>query len=451
MANYFSEMVKSIKEFVQIPSVESEPLPGKPFGENVAQALEYVLDLASSMGFETVNYDNYAGEVVWGEGEKTLGILCHVDVVPAGKLSSWEHPPFAAFSDEEKIYGRGTLDDKAPGIVCLYALKTLKDEGFVPTQKIKLIFGCDEESGWLCMKHYKEVAEMPDYGFSPDGDFPVIYAEKGILHLKFAYKVNSFLSIIKGGERPNMVCDECYALAPLHGYSDSFKMVLGDGAKATFTLPVNKRYARQYGLDVHTDGSVSAKGKSAHGSTPEKGENAILPVLKYLEAVGAISSEIRNVFFEDSLGLTRLHDETGYLTICPGMIDKGVYDHVMSLVVDIRYPATFKASEILEYFNKAGLKYTVLEHQEPLFVDKKNPLIQTLLSIYNEYTDKNAEPIAIGGGTYARALPLGVAFGPEEVDEDTPVHEPNEFVSFDCIRKMYGIYTNAIRKLTEGE
>ncbi len=440
---------ETLKSFVEIESVESAPLEGMPFGKGVADALAFMLDLGKKMGFETVNYDNYAGEIVWGEGERTLGILCHVDVVPAGKASDWKHEPFRATEEDGKIYGRGTMDDKAPAVICLYAMKALKDEGFVPRQRIKLILGCDEESGWKCMEHYSKVAKMPDYGFSPDGNFPVIYAEKGILHLMFEFPGKTFLSIIKGGERANMVCDECFAVAMIPGYADTFKITLGDGTKANYTLPVNKQYARQFGLDVHTDGSVSYTGKSAHGSTPEKGDNAILPVLMYLEAVGAVSPEIRSIFFDDRLRLTSLHDETGYLTMSPDIIDKDQYDGTLRLTVDIRYPATFKKEEILAYFDKEELRYTILEDQPPLYVSKKNPLVRTLLRVYNGVMGKSASPIAIGGGTYARALPLGVAFGPEPEDEESTVHEPDEFISLRAIENAYTIYYRAIRDLTE--
>lgn len=449
MADYYNDLVTSIKEFIQIESVETDPQPGKPFGSGVADALAYMLSLGKSMGFKTTNYDNYVGEIEWGEGETTLGILCHVDVVPAGKLNAWTYPPFSATEVDGKIFGRGSMDDKAPAVACLYAMKTLKDEGFEPSQKIKLILGCDEESGWLCMDHYKKVATMPDYGFSPDGNFPIIYAEKGILHLNFSFKSNSFLSVIKGGERPNMVCDECYALALITGHVDTFKMTLGDGTKTHYQLPVSKKYARQFGLDVHADGAVSAKGKSAHGSTPEKGENAILPILKYLESVGAITPRIREIFFEDCLGLTKLRDETGRLTMSPDIIDKDQHEGIIHLVVDIRYPATYSVEEILSYFDKENLKYDILSHQPALYVDKKNPLIKTLLGVYNNITGRNSEPMAIGGGTYARALPLGVAFGPEPEDEEATVHEPNEYVSLKCVKNMYEIYTEAIRALTE--
>ncbi|MBR2968549.1 MAG: Sapep family Mn(2+)-dependent dipeptidase [Clostridia bacterium] len=450
MNGYKNDIITKIKEFVSIESVETEALPNMPFGKGVAEALDYALGLARSFGFNAVNYDNYVGEVEWGEGSETLGILCHVDVVPAGKLSAWKYPPFTATEEDGKIFGRGTMDDKAPAIICLYAMKRLKDEGFIPKQKIKLILGCDEESGWLCMEHYKKVAKMPDYGFSPDGSFPVIHAEKGILHLKFKFPCNTFLTSMIGGERPNMVCDECMALAPTPKHSDNFKLTLLDGKKAVYTLPVNKKFANEFKLEVHADGTVVARGKSAHGSTPEKGENAILPILLYLESIDAINSEIRKIFFDDCLGLTKLSDETGSLTMCPGMIKKGFdgRDDLIELTVDIRYPCTYKVKEVLGVFDKAGLKYTVLSHQEPLYVERKNPLVKTLLSIYNDVTGKHAEPIAIGGGTYARALPLGVAFGPEPEDEVATVHEPNEYISIKCIEQTFEIYTRTIKELT---
>ena len=147
MEKYLPLIKESLKKLIQIPSVEAKPLPNMPFGKDVADALNFTLDLAKSLGFETKNYDNYIGEVIWGEGEE-MAILTHLDVVPVGKESDWIYPPFSGEEVDGKIYGRGTMDDKGPAIVCLYCMKALKDEGFVPNKKIKLIFGCNEESGW---------------------------------------------------------------------------------------------------------------------------------------------------------------------------------------------------------------------------------------------------------------------------------------------------------------
>ena len=186
MESNLPKIIESLSSLLQIDSVKTEKLDDKPFGEGVFRALDYSLNLAKEMGFETYNYSNYIGEVVWGKGE-SIAILCHLDVVPVGDETKWKHPPFSATLDNGEIYARGALDDKGPFIATLYALKRLKDEGFLPNKEIRLILGCDEESGWGCIKHYKTIRDLPETGFSPDASFPVIYAEKGILHAKFFF------------------------------------------------------------------------------------------------------------------------------------------------------------------------------------------------------------------------------------------------------------------------
>ncbi|MBQ7643300.1 MAG: Sapep family Mn(2+)-dependent dipeptidase [Clostridia bacterium] len=422
MQKYFENLKTSLKKLISIPSVEGLPEIDKPFGKGVYDALDFTLSLAREMGFETKNYDNYIGEVIFGEGEEEMAILCHLDVVPVGKLSDWKYPPFSATEVSGKIYGRGATDDKGPAVVCLYCLKALLDEGFKPRKKIKLILGCNEESGWRCIKHYKKVAKMPDFGFSPDADFPVIYAEKGILHVKFAFPKKEKLSALSGGTAINVVCDACEAVAPY-----------------------NEDFAKIYGV-TEKNGKLFTVGKTAHGSTPDKGVNAILPMIKYLESVDAIDEKIREYLFDDILGLKLLSDETGNLTMSPDMI--GIENDKVVISVDFRYPATLSGDDILEKI-KYIAPYTVLSHQKPLYNDKESFLIKTLLGIYNECTGKDAKPIAIGGGTYARALKLGVAFGPEGEGEESTVHQPNEYITIENLKLQFEIYKKAIKKLAE--
>ena len=207
----FDEMLSFLREILQIDTVKSAASEGKPFGEGNALCLEKVLDKAKEMGFETFNCDNYAGHVDFGNGDEIFGILGHLDVVPAeGK---WTYPPFGGEIKDGVLYGRGVLDDKGPMIACLYALKQLKDEGFVPSKKIRLIFGCDEESGWGCMDYYSSKIKLPDVGFSPDGDFPVINVEKGVCHIDIdAGALPRGVKEISGGQRVNIVLDECRAV-----------------------------------------------------------------------------------------------------------------------------------------------------------------------------------------------------------------------------------------------
>lgn len=422
MDSRISEIVKDIKTIITIPSVQGEAEGNMPFGKAVFDALDFMLKRAEAMGFKTVNYDNYIGEIDFGEGEEEIAILCHVDVVPAGDEKKWKYPPFSATEEDGRIYGRGATDDKGPAVVCLHCLKALKDEGFIPKKKIRLILGCNEETGWKCIEHFNKVSVMPELGFSPDANYPVIYAEKGIMPLKFTFKKSRKLRSITGGERVNVVCDRCEA-----EYD-------GD-------IPDMEKFGV-----VKENGKYVAYGKSAHGSTPESGDNAILKMLGALESVGAIDTDIKKYLFDDYLGMTTLCDHSGKLTMSPDIIssdDKHIY-----VSVDIRYPVTAFGDELLAKFAKY-LPVERLSHQLPLSADKNGWLVQTLLGVYEEVTGKKAKPIAIGGGTYARALKNGVAFGPEVDGVDFAIHQPNEFASIDNIELQYATYKAAIRRLSE--
>ncbi len=414
MVNYFDDMVKNIAQAVTYDSSQAEAQPSMPFGEGVAKCLDFYLSLAEFMGFETRNYDGYVGEVTWGEG-KDFAVLAHIDVVPAG--NGWHHEPFGGEIDEEtgRIWGRGTMDDKGPAMIALYAMKALKDEGFRPRRTIKLILGCNEETGWACIDHYNKVAKMPEEGISPDADFPVIYAEKGILHARFAFDAaNAAFTGLKGGSRANMVCDYCEAVCSAPG----------EGA---------------YGLE-RDGGKVISRGRSAHGSTPEKGVNAIAPMLEYLGL-----GDMKEALFGQYMGLKGLEDQTGPLTFSPDLIEQR--DGKIFVTCDIRYPASMTRAQIKEILNKSGVPYTEEHCQDPLYNDVNSPLVTTLLNVYNEVTGANARPIAIGGGTYARALKCGAAFGPEEDGEESTIHQADEYITFEKIEKCFKIYKLALERL----
>ena len=416
MTNYLEDIAKNLAQAITYDSSQAEAKPGMPFGEGAAKCLDFYLSLAEFMGFETKNYDNYIGEAVWGTG-KDFAVLAHIDVVPAG--NGWTHDPFGGEIDEERrrIWGRGAMDDKGPAMIALYAMKSLKDEGFIPRRTIKLILGCNEETGWACIDHYNKVAKMPEEGFSPDADFPVIYAEKGILQVKFAFPAqNASFSNLNGGNRPNMVCDYCEA-----------------------TVAENKRKLKKAGME-YVEGKAIARGKSAHGSTPEKGKNAIETMLSYLGL-----DDVKKALFEEYMGLNGLEDETGELTFSPNVISQT--EDKIYVTCDVRYPASYTREQILGILDGRGAEYSVEHYQAPLMNDKNGELVQTLLGVYNEVTGTDARPIAIGGGTYARALKCGAAFGPEEDGEESTIHQADEYITFEKIERCFKIYKLALKRL----
>ena len=202
--NNIDPLIEDISSVCQINSVEGEPQPGMPFGEGPAKALEAMLNIGETMGFKTENFDNYVGHIEMGEGEEILGILGHVDVVPAGE--GWEHDPWGSTIVDGKMYGRGVLDDKGPVLTCLYAMKILKDMGIELNKRVRVILGTNEETDWKCMAYYlNEVKpELPTIAFSPDSDFPVTYAELGLLQYTLTRSISETLEI-EGGNAFNSV------------------------------------------------------------------------------------------------------------------------------------------------------------------------------------------------------------------------------------------------------
>lgn len=406
-------------ELLKIRSVKEAPTKDAPFGEGVKNALLYTLSLAESLGFQTKNYDNYIGDVIWGSG-KPFGVLCHLDVVPEGDLKEWNTDPYTPTVIGDKLFARGALDDKCGSISVLFAMKALLDAGYTPKREIRLILGCDEESGWGCIDHYKKVATLPEEGISPDADFPVIYAEKGILHIEYEFKKSSDLKWVKGGERANVVCDKVEAKLEKVGLYDGYRDI------------------------SFCDDIASTVGVAAHGSTPEKGVNAMKPMIKFLEDNGLLEKGVYEKLFLDAYGLTKLNDETGYLTFSPDIItsdEENIY-----ITVDVRYPSTLTKDFITEKLALVG-KYKILSYQAPLYSDKNGGLVKTLCDIYNETTGEKVEPIAIGGGTYARALKCGVAFGPAMGDEGDSIHKPNEYITLRTIKLMNKIYLETLKRI----
>ncbi len=409
MKDILPSIINTLSEWIAIKSVKTAPEENAPFGAGINLMLEKALADARAMGFCTKNYSGYIGEVVFGDGEDKDGVavLCHLDVVPEGDLNLWSFPPYSLTEKDGYLYGRGVLDDKAPAVLCLYALKRLKDEGFKPSKKIKLIFGLDEESGWSCIDYYNKVATMPKMGFSPDGDFPVIYAEKGILHVKYSFNANENVETVVGGDRINVVCDSA-------------------------TVKLKSKRTRKF------------KGVSAHGSTPQKGENAIKKALNYLVKKGCFLEQDFENLFSGRL-FYKIEDESGNLTFSPNVIN--LENGKINVWVDVRYPVHYTLNDIEKLLRKVG-DFEIVSHHAPLYADKNGKLVKTLLKVYENCFNESGKPITTGGGTYARALKNGVAFGPS-LKEESCCHMPNEKISVEILKKCFDAYKQAIYELAK--
>ena len=446
--DYKEEVIKSMQEAIRIKSVEEPALPGMPFGEGPAKALNHFLELGEKLGFESTNFDNYAGHIDFGEGEETLAILGHVDVVPEGE--GWDYDPYGGIIANGNLYGRGTLDDKGPMIICMYAMKAIKDSGVKLNKKIRMILGANEETNWGCMDHYFGTLKMPQptLAFTPDSSFPVTFAEKGIMQVVFTKELETKGITIQGGKAFNSVAESCEMTFP--------KELLG-----TLEAKISEYNSKsEYKMEIKGDKLISY-GKSSHGARPQSGYNAISALMGILEGVdlGEISefvtfynSKIGMEYNGISMGIGFEDADSGKLTLNIGKIE--IKDGKVELSIDIRYPVTIKKEEVLKGLDAVSsnnnFKFTIKSETAALYAPKDTVLVKTLMEVYKEITgDIDAEPVAIGGGTYARAVDNGVAFGALLSDQEDNMHQKNEYLDLSKLDTLLKIYVEAIYRLAK--
>lgn len=435
----FDELVSTLQNVVRFNTEKAVATDGAPFGKEIKSCLDYVLGVAEGFGMSTYDCDGYAGHADFvGSGKEVLGILGHLDVVPAVQ-SEWKYPPYEGVIVDGNLYGRGTMDDKGPMIACLYAVKALKEAGFAPQKTVRLIFGCDEESGMECVAHYFTKMPYPTASFSPDGDFPVINREKGIYQFDVVCGKLPDGVTITAGDRANVVPSLCVAKLPTKVLK---------GAK----LPD--------GLTATADGdtaTLTAVGKAAHGSTPDEGINATYPVLSTLAKLYPDNATL--AFVSGKLcdttggkwGVALQDQPSGKLTCNLGVL-RTAADGTLTVTVDIRFPVSYNCDYMYGLLRaNTPVEFDVVAGHisEPLFVPSDSALVTTLMKVYNNGMGVDEQPIAIGGGTYSRCLPNCVAFGPLFPGEEQTIHMPNELINLDNLRKMTELYLEAIYELAK--
>lgn len=453
-------LIQDTQSFLQIESVLDEEggTAGKPFGEKVDEALQYMLKKGQDEGFKVKNVDGYAGHIEYGEGEDIVGVLCHVDVVPAG--DDWTTPPFSADIRENKIFARGAIDDKGPTMAAFYALKMLKDAGLPLSKKIRIIIGTDEESDWRCVDHYFKHEAMPQIGFAPDADFPIIHAEKGIIDaiVSFTYEQSEenkryILKQFTSGMRLNMVPDEARAIVEAANDHDA------EALKTAFAAYLAENQLT--GETNHTaDGlTFTLKGVSVHAMEPANGTNAGIHMANFLcaheldERGLAFTSQINALFDQDTrgqkLGIACKDDISGDLTLNVGTIRYSQNEEA-KLGLNVRYPVTADGEEVKKGIERIkGATIEKFDNSPPHHVSKDHPLVKTLQRVYEEQTGDPAHLIAIGGGTYARSLEAGVAFGPLFPGRPDCAHQKDEYIEIDDLLRATALYAQAMYELAK--
>lgn len=461
-------ILEDLKNLLRINSErdDSQASADAPFGPGPKEALHQMLAYGERDGFVVKNVDNYAGHIEYGEGNETLGIFGHMDVVPASSQRGWATNPYDPIIKDGKIFARGASDDKGPSIAAYYGLKIIKELQLPLAKKVRFVVGTDEESGWADMDYYFQHEATPDFGFSPDAEFPIINGEKGNVTFSLTfpfsngeqYQLHSFSS----GLRVNMVPDvaRAHVIAPTveaaEGLVDDFPDWLAT-LSMTLTGKV-QRDARHVTFELN--------GKGAHGASPQSGVNAATFLATFLDqyAFGGGAKAFLHIsaaylhedFYGEKSGVAFEDEKMGKLTMNAGIFtfeSESEAGTAPYLTLNFRYPKGIDAAQL-----QAGLEKTLHQeevtvtqnerNQEPHYVPLEDPLVQTLLQVYEDHTGKKGYEQIIGGGTYGRLLKRGVAYGAMFPGYTDTMHQANEFMALEDLFRATAIYADAIYRLT---
>ena len=452
--NHKEDLLKDLFELLSVRSILGTDITEEtPFGSGPREALDLILSFGERDGYKTKLVENKAGHIEVGQGEELFGILGHVDVVPVVE-ADWTSHPFKPEIRDGKIFARGSLDDKGPTMAAYYAVKLLDKLGVKWNKRVRVIVGSDEETGFRCVEAYFKHEEQPASGFTPDAMFPLVYAEKARAtfdhKLKFVEddgEYNYKLVKFKGGQVLNMVIAS--AIAELVGEVSDIK------EKFENFLAQEKLYGE---VIVENTIKLTLKGKAAHGSTPQYGVNAATKLAEFLSTLGLdnngknfvdyIVEKLANDPFGEKLGINYADDEMGEATYNYGILDYDLEKKAAVVSTDCRHPKKFDLVDRLKGVKEDNIDIEVTSTKEAHSVPKDDELVTTLMDVYKKHTgDTKNDAFVLGGGTYARCLKKGVAFGLLFPGKEDTMHQANEYLEVEDLLLATAIYAEGIYKL----
>lgn len=446
-------IVKDIASLVEIPSVRDESTVdiNQPFGVEIRNAFDKLIQIAKDKNFVVKDFDGYAIHIEYGEGEEVVGVLNHIDVVPIYTKELWKSEPFKVCEKDNYLYGRGVNDNKGPLVGILYALLFLRQLNEKPKRKIRLIVGGAEETTWECMEHYFSINEQPKFAFSPDGNFPIVNGEKGILYFNLKKEIkedrlrNHNLVEIKSNKEDGFVCDKIEAIFKTNDKEDLIKLLV---------------YYTEIEEIEEDKILVRYIGKRALSRNPHRSYNCAFNLAKDLDKIkelndkGIIIKDILNSYFTDDnhgkkLGLYTEDVDMGISTLC--IMSLLLEKNELSMKIDFRYPKGISWEFIINKINEIGKKENLIvniyKDLKLLYVEPDSKLINKLSIAYKQVFGKEAELFTKGAASYARVLENGVAFGPT-IEGDIPnSHQVNENISIDTLYKAIEVYIYALYSL----
>lgn len=399
-----AEYEKDLGSLIEIESVGTLPEGEYVFGKGSAAAIDKMLEIGKGYGFKTENHDYYCASLIHGDSQEELGMVAHLDVVPAG--DGWSYPPYKLTVENGLLIGRGTEDDKGPAVAALYAMRFIKDSGIKLPFSVRLLLGGDEERGMNDLPHFLKTHKAPFFSFTPDSEFPVCCGEKGIGKINVGFEsCLDKIESISGGTVTNAVAGKAAAVV---------KNV------AEGSLPSAE------GVDVsYADGkaTVTAMGKTAHAATPEEGLSAIERLARYLldsldlngkeKTMLCFLAEHCGNYKGEKLGIADSDELMGYLTCIGGLLKTEEGKVIQNF--NVRYPRKGSWDGIIAAVEKSAAAFggEILSHthSDGYSFSPEKAEIQALTGAYEAVTGEKGAPYTMGGGTYARSFPNTVAFG----------------------------------------
>ena len=452
--NHKEDLLKDLFDLLSVRSILGTDITEEtPFGSGPREALDLILSFGKRDGYKTKLVENKAGHIEVGQGEELFGILGHVDVVPVVE-ADWTSHPFKPEIRDGKIFARGSLDDKGPTMAAYYAVKLLDKLGVKWNKRVRVIIGSDEETGFRCVEAYFKHEEQPASGFTPDAMFPLVYAEKARAtfdhKLKFVDedgKYNYKLVKFNGGQVLNMVIAS--AKAELEGEVSDIK------EKFENFLAQEKLEGE---VEVGNTIKLTLKGKAAHGSTPQYGINGATKLAEFLSTLGLdnngknfvdyIVEKLANDPFGEKLGINYADDEMGEATYNYGILEYDLERKIGVVSTDCRHPKKFDLVNRLNGIKVDNIDIEVTSTKEAHYVPKNDELVTTLMDVYRKHTgDTKNDAFVLGGGTYARCLKKGVAFGLLFPGKEDTMHQANEYLEVEDLLLATAIYAEGIYKL----
>ena len=465
IAAHRKEFIAELQGIARIPSVSRADLaqPGAPFGPDCRKVLDYALERGRYYGFDTADHDGYAGSITWGDYDHSIGVIAHLDVVPVG--DGWVYPTFGAtyLPEHDVLIGRGVDDNKSAFVGGLFAMRVLREFGVPMRHGVRLICGTSEETGMQDMAALRRKGHrFPGTSLVPDAGFPVNYAQKGMIDGAIQVPCEGNLLAFDAGSVRNVIPDE--AVCNIAADEKTVRAALAQADAADL-----ERIAI-----VPAEGGtrVTAAGKSGHAAFPAGGDNAIGRLARVLTASGLLSGTAKSAIAAlaeltaDANGISEgvaFSDEpSGDLTLVYGVAH--LRDGVLTLSVDCRYPVTMDGTHLERSLRAAwgawGFIVKEFDLSTPFYIPVDDPRVETLMALYKEVTGRDDPPYAMGGGTYSRAVPGAISFGPgmpgskRDYSAFLPeghggAHGRDEVLPVDKLLTCSRIYTAALAALDE--